>query len=162
LRRLLIVLASGLLAGLGGTLFLVVALLVDGTMLRAGTSVAIVGVSSLLAAELQGMGAGHLVGLVVTLVWAVVVAVCFAPVFVAAALGEAARVRSFVWYGGAAGALAAAVPTLARAFGALPVRETASGAAVEGRATLVFFLTGVVAGSVYWLLAGRSQEDRAP
>ena len=80
-------------------------------------------------------------------------AVCAAPLVVVALIGEAAGVRAFAWYVGGAGALAAASPWIARAARQSDRALTASPA--EARAALLFFLTGAVGGTVYWLIAGR-------
>jgi hypothetical protein len=86
--------------------------------------------------------------------WTGMIAVCFLPVALVGLVGEIARWRSFLWYAGATGALTAAVPTLARA--ALDTTPDRLALPLEAHMTLMLFLSGVVAGLVYWLIAGRS------
>ncbi|MGA7385595.1 MAG: hypothetical protein WBW81_13155, partial [Methylocella sp.] len=86
-------------------------------------------------------------------VWVAVGTVCAVPVVAVAAIGELARVRTLSWYAGASGAVAASAPWLIRATLHLP--SAAGYNFVELRFALVFFLAGLLSGSVYWLLAGR-------
>src|SRR5262245_59884806 len=90
--------------------------------------------------------------------WMAVATVCVAPLVTVALIGEVARVRAFAWYSGATGIGAAAAPWLIRAALRLPRAGNISYA--ELRFALIFFLTGVISGSVYWLLAGRSADGR--
>jgi hypothetical protein len=82
------------------------------------------------------------------------------PLVVAALVGELARVRSWLWYACCSGLVAAAVPFALRLGLDTNRAVTQAGANVasqtEGRFLLLFFLTGVIAGTVYWLIAGRS------
>jgi len=78
--------------------------------------------------------------------WNVVVAVCVLPVVLAALVGDIAHLRGFAWYAGAAGFFAAPMPWVIAA--PLPEAESMRG-------SLSFFLVGVLAGAVYWALAGR-------
>jgi hypothetical protein len=80
-------------------------------------------------------------------------ALLVAPPALAALIGEVLGVRSFVWYGGAAGALTAGLPWLVRA---RPIAEADAALHAEGRMTALLFLTGAVSGLTYWLVAGRS------
>lgn len=76
------------------------------------------------------------------------------PVFTAL-IGEVAGLRSPVWYGGATGALTAAMPWLMRG-------RAASPAPAEMHLTLVLFAVGASAGLVYWLIAGRGAGAPRP
>jgi len=78
-------------------------------------------------------------------------ALLVAPPALAGLIGEGLGLRSFVWYGGAAGALTAGLPWLLRAG---PSAEPALRA--EGRLTVLLFLAGAASGLTYWLVAGRS------
>jgi hypothetical protein len=78
-------------------------------------------------------------------------ALLVAPPALAALVGEGLGLRSFVWYGGAAGALTAGLPWLLRTG---PSAEPALRA--EGRLTVLLFLAGAASGLTYWLVAGRS------
>lgn len=89
------------------------------------------------------------------LLWTIGMLVCVVPVTVTALIGGVAGSRSFILYAGLTGILAAAMPWLLRAS-----RFASRGgemSAAEGRLTLVLFLTGGVAGAIYWAIAARSQ-----
>ena len=94
------------------------------------------------------------------IVWMAMIAICVAPVTIAGVIGEAAGIRSIFWYVGATGLLAGAMPWILRA-----AKGTGGGSAGAGdalaragelRLSLIFLLTGLVAGLVYWLVAGRN------
>ena len=87
------------------------------------------------------------------LIWMIAMLICVLPVTLVALLGALGRVRSYVFYAVATGILAAAMPWIVRA-GRMAERS-ASMTPAEGHIALILFLTGVVAGSVYWLIAGR-------
>lgn len=90
--------------------------------------------------------------------WATGVAVCAAPLAVVALIGETAGARAYAWYAGATALLAAAAPWILRAArGSARVGEMN---AAEGRFALLFFLTGALVGTVYWLIAGRGASSR--
>jgi hypothetical protein len=77
------------------------------------------------------------------------------PAFVAL-VGEVAGTRRLVWYGGATGVLTAMIPWLLRG-------SPRVGSSAELHVAVVLGLTGAVAGLVYWMTAGRSAGDvRAP
>ncbi len=89
--------------------------------------------------------------------WRASLAVLVAPVLCAGIAGEVFRVRSYVYYAGVTGLVTALVPWVARTRLGI-----SSGAGLRGmdpaelRLTAILFLTGVVAGTVYWLIAGRT------
>jgi hypothetical protein len=94
----------------------------------------------------------------VMFIWTAMVTVCVLPLAIAALAGEAARVRAWLWYAAGTGILAAGMPLAIRAgLGSAPLRQQADAAtqAAETRLLLLFFLTGVLSGSLYWLMAGR-------
>ena len=91
-------------------------------------------------------------------VWMAVVTVCAFPVIVVGFIGEIARVRALLWYASATGFVAASSPWLIRALLHLP--RAAGYNFAELRFALVFFLGGLISGSVYWLLAGRDAGGR--
>lgn len=82
--------------------------------------------------------------------WMLSIVLVVAPVALVSALGEVVGARGLVYYGGVTALLTAAIPWLARG----GVGETAALAA-EGRLTAILFVTGAVAGLVYWVAAGR-------
>lgn len=151
MRRVLVVAAGVLLAFFAGCCFLVTALLVESFAMPAETGLALFNVVALLLAHLQDGQAAHLLSAGARAVWTTLVGVCFAPVLVVALLGETAGVRALVWSAGATGLLTAALPTLLRASMALPASAATS---LEGRVTLILFLTGIAAGTAYWAVAG--------
>lgn len=74
------------------------------------------------------------------------------PVFVAL-VGEVAGLRALAWYAGGTGAVTAAIPWLLR-----PAPRPATGEEIH--IVLALFLTGAVAGLVYWALAGHGAGRR--
>jgi hypothetical protein len=91
--------------------------------------------------------------------WLAVMMVCALPVILAVLIGEIARVSALFWYAIATGFLAAAAPWLIRAAWHLP--RAIDWNFAEMRFALIFFLGGLISGSVYWLLAGRDARERA-
>jgi hypothetical protein len=87
------------------------------------------------------------------LIWSVALVICVLPLVVTALIGEALRLRSVIWYAGVTGFCAAAAPWLVRAV--RHMERTTSASPHEMRLALLFFLTGVVSGFVYWLISGR-------
>ena len=79
--------------------------------------------------------------------------VCAVPVIAVVSIGEVAKVRALSWYAGATGLAAASAPWLMRAVLHLPRAADVNFA--ELRFAIVFFIAGLISGSVYWLLAGR-------
>lgn len=80
------------------------------------------------------------------------------PPALTALVGEILGWRGIVRYGGACGAITAALPWLVR--GAM--RPGAEQLAVEGRVTAILFVAGAGAGLLYWAVAGRSAGRAAP
>ncbi|WP_372423994.1 hypothetical protein [Salinarimonas chemoclinalis] len=83
--------------------------------------------------------------------WMLATVLVVAPVTLVSAVGEIAGARSLVLYGGLTAALTAAVPWIARGGGG-----DAAALPAEGRLTAILFVTGAVAGIVYWAVSGRS------
>jgi hypothetical protein len=71
------------------------------------------------------------------------------PAAIAAIVGEALRIRSWMYYVLAGGAALVAFPVLASQRGELPTLPA-------GQYTTIFAAAGFVGGFVYWLLAGRN------
>ena len=159
MRRALVVLTGLLLAFLAALLLLSLLLLVEAARLPAATGVAWLNFLVLMLAETGPAASAHSLLAGLTLVWVAALTLCLAPTVVVAALGEAARLRSVVWYSGATGGLTVAVPTLARAFVATPASDVAG---ADARLDLLFFLTGLGGGFVYWAVAGRRNDPPAP
>ena len=93
------------------------------------------------------------VATIVQLVWTIGMLVCVLPLTITALIGGVARARSYVFYAGLTGAFAAAAPWILRASRFADRGGQMSSA--EAHFTLILFLTGVVAGSLYWLIAAR-------
>ena len=88
--------------------------------------------------------------------WALSATLLILPPAFVGLVGEAAGLRSFVWYGFGCGGLTAALPWLSRS-------EPLAGGSVlaaEGRITALLFVAGATAGLTYWLVAGRSAGAR--
>ena len=140
-------------------LFLPIALFSDPLLYKIGSALAPEGVEALiqlfLAPDMQESFAGG----IFTIIWLVMMAICVAPVTIAAVIGEAARIRAIIWYCGASGLLAGAMPWILRAAQNSRKADTATGSlahAAELRISLIFLITGIAAGFIYWLTAGRS------
>ncbi len=91
-----------------------------------------------------------------TFLWVATLSICVVPVTIAGVLGEAAGTRSMAWYVGASGILAGAMPWIVRAARGSKQRDDGLIQTIELRFALIFFLTGVAAGAIYWLAAGRN------
>lgn len=142
-------------AAAAGMIFLPIAALFDPTTREAAAALSMAGFFAAFDAVLDGAPEDAIAAFGF-LLWAVSVAVCVAPLAIAALLGEITRVTAYTWYAGVSALLAAASPWIARAAYRLDRAEHMS--AVEGRFALLFFLTGTLTGSVYWLIAVRGRR----
>lgn len=88
--------------------------------------------------------------------WLAVLAVGVVPVTLIAVIGEAAGLRSLAWYAGLSGIVAGAMPWIVRGARGTAGPEDSLTHMLEMRFALIFFLTGVVAGLIYWFAAGRN------
>ena len=95
----------------------------------------------------------------IELIWTIGMLVCVVPVTISALVGGVARTRSFLFYAGLTGTLAAAMPWVLRASRFADRGGQVSSA--ESHLTLILFITGVVAGTIYWLIAGRGEGKPA-
>ena len=113
---------------------------------------------SLLTAFGAPPGPANAAALLMQLMHGATLAICVAPVVLAALIGELGRLRSWLWYACCSGLIAAAMP-----FDLDPWAEAErdGGASetttmmLELRFMLLFFIVGLVAGTIYWLIAGR-------
>ena len=157
--RIFIILA-GLACGVaGGVIALPVLAVMDPVTREAGFAMFLTGVLALVDNAIEPEDAATSLLL---LLHGVTLAICVAPLGVAALLGELARVRSWFWYACCSGGLAASMPFLLRLWTGLDRRMTASEpttAATESRFLLLFFFVGLIAGSIYWLIAGRNAGE---
>ncbi len=141
-----------------GLVFVPVATLVDPVTRAASFALTQYAVLSL-DADFAAGPAGSELAMLTRFIWIAVVAVCAIPVIAVALIGEIARVRTFFWYAIATGFVAASAPWLVRATLHLP--RAAGYNFAELRFALVFFLGGMISGSIYWLLAGRDAGGKA-
>lgn len=141
-----------------GLVFVPIAALVDPVTRAAGFALTQYAVLALDADYAVGPAGGDL-ALLTRFIWLAVVMVCGVPVIVVVLIGEIARVRALLWYASATGFVAASAPWLIRATLHLP--RAAGYNFAELRFALVFFLGGLISGSVYWLLAGRDAGGKA-
>jgi hypothetical protein len=159
LRRILVMCFGFLIAASAGALFLPLAALFDPLVRQVGLEAAASGFFAILD---EGAREGDPASGIATLgavFWAILVAVCAAPLAFAALVGEIAGIRSWAWYVGVSGFLAAASPWIARATQGLT--RTAHASPLEVRIALLFFLTGATTGAIYWLIAaGERREAR--
>lgn len=134
-----------------GAIFLVVASFFDPMTREAGFSATMAGVFVILDESVLGGEPARAFAAFTSVIWAIMIATCVAPLAVAALVGEIAQVRSLVWYSGVPAVLAGASPWIARAArGLAPASETNP---VESRIALLFFLAGALTGALYWLIA---------
>ncbi|MBI1868662.1 MAG: hypothetical protein HYS06_10290 [Methylocystis sp.] len=163
LRRLIVMSFGFALAAAAGAVFLPIAVLFDPTTRDAGLVVTMSGLFAVVDEALRDGAPEQAIFALGFVLWAVVIAVCVAPLAVAALIGEVAGVRNVVWYAGASAFLAAASPWIARA--ARKLERAHEMSAIEGRLALLFFLTGTLTGSIYWFIAvrdGRVERRNPP
>ncbi len=141
-------------------IFLPIALFSDPMLREIGSALAADGIEALITLFFDpDMIAGYAGG-IVAIIWLVLIAICIAPVTIIAVLGEAAGIRTILWYGLATALLAGAMPWILRAANSSKPASAETGKTLaqtaELRIAMIFALTGLAAGAVYWLVAGRS------
>jgi len=164
--RRAVMMTLGLVSGIAaGVIFMPIAALFDPTLRESGALVIAVAIFAAVFDALEG----HAVdpgGVFAGLVWLAAMSVSAAPLVIAALIGEVARLRSVLWYMAATSIVAAAVPWSARLAQEAMRHGDPDPSQVRGRLVLLFFLTGCVAGFVYWLIsgrnAGRTEADAPP
>ena len=153
----LFVIFAGLACGVaGGVIALPVLAILDPVTREAGLVMFTTGIGALIDSDIEPEDAA---ASLLLLPHGVTLAICVAPLGVAALLGELARLRSWFWYACCSGGLAAAMPFLLRLWTGLDRRMTTSEpttATAESRFLLLFFFVGLITGSIYWLIAGRN------
>jgi hypothetical protein len=151
MRRIVVMVFGFVLAVGAGAIFLIVSALLDPATREAGFAAA---TSGLFAFVEEDVGAGGWSVPLATfgfIIWSMIIATCVAPLAVAALIGELAGARSLLWYAGASATLAGASPWIARA--AMGLDRARDASPLELRIALLFFLTGALAGTIYWLIA---------
>jgi hypothetical protein len=154
LRRAIGVIFAMAVAIGAGLVFLPVAALADPVTRAAGFALIQFAVWALADADIADGPNFEGLAALIHLVWKAVMTVSAIPVVAVASIGELAGVRALAWYAGATGLAAASAPWLVRA--ALRLPRATDYNFVELRFALVFFVTGLISGSVYWLLMGRN------
>lgn len=150
-RRVIMVFFGLLVAVAAGLILLPVAIALDPTARQAATALAHFAFFSMVESSADGSPVFAAIELT-RFVWSALVAVCIAPLAITVLVGEIAQARSFLWYVGATGLLAASAPWVARA--AFNTTRMVSASPDELRFALLFFLTGAFSGLVYWALCG--------
>ncbi len=140
-------------------IFLPIATLIDPVTRSAGTDLTAAAFLTVLERALSEPGSGQALTVMVSAVRSVAVILCGLPILVIGLVGETAKVGSWIWYSMATGVLTAAIPYMARSASDSGVSQAAH--SVEIRFATIFFLTGVVAGLIYWVGAGRSARPQA-
>ncbi|QGM99345.1 hypothetical protein MMG94_00635 [Methylocystis parvus OBBP] len=159
LRRLIVMCFGFVIAAGAGAIFLVVSALFDTATREAGLAAVVAGLFAVFDAAANEGDPEQAFATLSFIIWAVIVATCAAPLAVAALVGEAAGVRSFIWYSGVSGVLAGASPWIVRAAKGLGRAQQINEA--ESRLALLFFLTGALAGAIYWLIAAPRKREQS-
>jgi hypothetical protein len=159
-RRLIVMTFGFILAAGAGAMFLPIAAVFDPATREAGLDGLLTGFFAMLSDAARQNGTPDAAIFALGFVfWAILIATCVAPLAISSLIGEIAGVRTWMWYAGASGFLAAASPWIARASRGLERARSAN--ALEGRFALLFFLTGAMSGSVYWLVAVRGARPES-
>jgi hypothetical protein len=101
---------------------------------------------SMLERAMQGTDPGE-IAMVLAVLWLFLIGLVLVPITIVALAGELFGVTSWMAYAFGTGGAFVLVPMLLRGDPGSP--------AWPGNAMLGFFATGIVAGTVYWLIAGR-------
>jgi hypothetical protein len=153
MRRLFIVVVALVLAIAAGAIFLGVAGLAVPATRELAADISLGQVLLTMVGIANGAPPDQVWGVVALTFWVLALFVLVLPPVLAGLVGEIAGARSFVFYGGLSGALAAGIAWLGHPAATPPD-------AADTKVLLLVFLTGAVAGLVYWALAGRSAGAR--
>jgi hypothetical protein len=157
MSRFLIVIVALFVAIAAALVFLPIAALIDPIARSAGADLTIATLLAMLDGELSDRAtAGHTLMTILQMIRSVTAIICVLPIVVIGLIGEIAGVASWVWYCVATGFVSAVFPFLLRAKTSGQQTLSPILSPVEGRFALILFLTGVVSGFIYWLLAGRT------
>jgi hypothetical protein len=144
------------LGGAAALVFLPIGLLFNPLTREAGLDATLLGALRVLSDAIEGLAPEETFQAIAAFAWTIVMAVCVAPVVMTALIGEAAGMRSLVYYSGGTGFLAGAAPWILRA--AQHSARATEMTRAEAQFAILFFLTGALAGAVYWLVAVRRPE----
>ncbi len=152
----------GFLVAVGiGAALTPIAALADPILREFGLNAALAGMFSIFADGGAAADPAAGVETLAALLWATTIAVCVAPLAVVALVGEVAGQRGWLWHAAGCGFLAAAAPWIARATHHVASRGHGlahDATALEMRVATIFFLVGVVSGTVYWAIAARGAK----
>lgn len=148
MRRVLVVLCGLVLAWSAGTVFLAVGGLAVPATRELAADLTFGSLFAAVAALFAADAPDRVWLAVAVAFWTLTAALLLLPPLVAAVAGELAGARSFVWYAGLSGGLTAAIAWIGHAGGHGPNPA-------ETKLLTLLFLTGAVAGLVYWMVAGR-------
>jgi len=84
--------------------------------------------------------------------------ICVVPVICPGLTGELIKARSWIWYACCSGVLAAATPLDPGVWRGAVDAADATSAISELRFMPLYLLVGLVAGTIYWLMAGRTDQ----
>jgi hypothetical protein len=157
LRPALVALVGLVIAPAAGLVVLPVLVLVDPATRDTSATFVELLLQLLVAAE-SDPSAAEEAAAVLAFLYAAVIAIGFVPIALVAAFGRLGKLRSWTYYGAATGAVTAAMPWTLRYAFHLPRAGVASSA--ELRFALVLFLTGIVVGTVYWLVSHMLGDSR--
>jgi hypothetical protein len=161
-RRMILVPTGLILAITVGFIFLLIGGLAEPAGRKVLEGIGWIFLLAVRADALKGDPPGSYLVLATKIIWGATLAIVIAPILLTALIGEAARLRSYIWYIAAPAVLTAAVPWLARAAraaGSTAIRDAATRSAQtqadEARLALLLFVSGALAGFIYWAVAGR-------
>ena len=153
MRRFFSVIAALILAIAAGALFLAVGGLAVPAAREFAADLGIGPIVLTILGMAHGDSPDRVWEVVATTFWILATAILVLPPVLAAVIGQAAGLRSFVWYGGVSGALAAGIAWMGHPTGVRPDEA-------ETKLFLLLFLAGAVAGLVYWAFAGRTTSGQ--
>lgn len=157
--RLLFCLFAGAFAIACAIIFLPVAVLFDPVIRAAAGDLTIAAIVEMFDVIMDTAAPETAAARLFNGIWLVIMGICVVPTVLTALIGELARVRAYAWYAGTNGILAAAMPWIARSARGTTAADGGQYSSAEMHFALVFFLTGVLAGTIYWLLAGRRSPN---
>lgn len=115
-------------------------------------------VLQLLAEAETDRSAAEEVEAVLAFLYTAIVSIGFVPIVLVAAFGMLARLHSWAFISAATGAVTVLMPLVLRSAFRLPAAATPS--TVEMRFALSLFLSGIVAGTVYWFVSNLFRGPR--
>jgi hypothetical protein len=169
LRRFTLVSIGLILAVAAGFMFLLIAGLAQPASRKVLEGLGWLFLAAARSDAMQGDPPGSYLVLAARIMWWAMLAIVVAPIIITALIGEAAKLRSFLWNVGAPAIMTAAIPWLARgarSAGSAAIREAATRSAEtqadQVRIVLLLFLSGAVSGFIYWAVSGREAGLSGP